>query len=512
MNYVKKGYYCIVGGPTKKYGYHYCAVDNAMTLSNGYLTIMNSWSNTSNNINVKYSSVFSNIDKVIVFTKNGTSVNYLTIQHNANGGTVAGTGYSVNSAGMIQKEGSDVVTKWENGKGGTNGLYNASTFGLTREGYLFAGWCLNSDGSGTIFDQDDATLTSDKIYPGVKSASATVTLYAVWQKPTCFLVAYSNDSEKNYLYQSDFSTGIDSDYWFSRDTAVSTLSVDSVQTHNGYNSLKIVNQSAGALGKDLAIQTLTQQDSTNGKFIGDNRSMVLSFWAKSSASGSKMFFRWGYEPVTDYRSVTLTQEWQYYTLPMDKIPTFGQYIHPYIDKAGTVWLSEIQLEDGTEATAFVPEQNGPYMTLEQVYGNMQKLPPEPERDGYQFDGWYTQAVGGSQLTELQQVQPGNIAVYAHWSKLEENLLEISHIQKSETGMEIQLTGNPDQDVQLVVAAYSKQGAMLGTSVKDVNVADIEEGKVILIGLDLSKAACVTAFVLTNDRSMTPLTEEKRLAL
>ena len=224
------------------------------------------------------------------------------------------------------------------------------------------------------------------------------------------------------------------------------------------------------------------------------------------------FFRWGYEPVIDYQSVTLTQEWQYYTLPMDKIPTFGQYIHPYIDKAGTVWLSEIQLEDGTEATAFVPEQKGLYMELEQVYGDMQMLPPEPEREGYQFDGWYTQAAGGSQLTELQQVQPGNIAVYAHWSKVEEPVLEISSIQTSETGMDIQMTGNPDQDVQLIVAAYTRQGAMLGTSIQPVAAARIAEGKLIPVELDLSEAASVTAFVITDDGSMTPLAEAKKLEL
>ncbi|MBQ3404522.1 MAG: RICIN domain-containing protein, partial [Oscillospiraceae bacterium] len=80
VNYINCGYYCIVGGQTK-YGGHFCAVDNAKTIANGYLTIMNSWSNTSNNINVKYSNVFKSLNKVVLFKKSGTTPTGTTITY-----------------------------------------------------------------------------------------------------------------------------------------------------------------------------------------------------------------------------------------------------------------------------------------------------------------------------------------------------------------------------------------------------------------------------------------------
>ena len=43
--------------------------------------------------------------------------------------------------------------------------------------------------------------------------------------------------------------------------------------------------------------------------------------------------------------------------------------------------------------------------------------PEPEREGYEFKGWYTQAEGGSQVT-AQTVVTGDCTIYAHWEKKE----------------------------------------------------------------------------------------------
>ncbi len=71
---------------------------------------------------------------------------------------------------------------WDYGKGGSNGLYNASTFGLTRDGYKFVGWCTKADGSATIFDQNDVNVKAENIVPDVATASKTVTLYAIWEE------------------------------------------------------------------------------------------------------------------------------------------------------------------------------------------------------------------------------------------------------------------------------------------------------------------------------------------
>ena len=106
----------------------------------------------------------------------------LTIKYNANGGSITSNTYSATSSGMIQKGSSDVAAVWPYGYGHESGLYNASTFGLIREGYVFVGWSLSRDGTTTIYDQDDASIRAETIYPELLNGDATVTLYAIWEK------------------------------------------------------------------------------------------------------------------------------------------------------------------------------------------------------------------------------------------------------------------------------------------------------------------------------------------
>ena len=278
-----------------------------------------------------------------------------------------------------------------------------STYGTlptpTRSGYLFTGWFTAKSGGTHVTSSTTVKITKAQ------------TLYAQWKIASVDLIGQYNLSDKNYFYGSDFST-LNNTYWKSRDTSVSTISVDGSVTHDGYNSLKIVNASAGASGKDLAFYTLTNANVENSGYVGDSKTMTLSFWAKASSSGAKIYFRWGYEG--SYRSVTLTNAWQKYTVRMDKTTSYGNWIHPYIDRAGTVWLCELQLEDGASSSEFVPE-NGYMSTTSNVTGGKYTLPAAPARSGYEFIGWYTSKTGGTQITSDTAVKSGNMMVYAHWA-------------------------------------------------------------------------------------------------
>ena len=269
----------------------------------------------------------------------------------------------------------------------------------TRTGYRFLGWYTKESGGSKVTASTTVSLTKKQ------------TLFAHWQQTDYDLIGYYNTSGKNYLYRSDFTT-LYSDYWSSRDTGVATISVDSANQHDGYNSLKILNKAPGKNASDLLITTLTQGNKANDGYVGDSRNMVLSFWAKSSVRGTKMYFRWGFETV--YRSVTLTTDWAYYTVPMNKGVGFNQYIAPYVDTVGTVWISQMQLEDGTAATEFVPEYGG-YGKTTNAHGATYSLPTAPARSGYDFLGWYTTASGGTRVMSSSAVQDGHLAVYAHWA-------------------------------------------------------------------------------------------------
>lgn len=273
----------------------------------------------------------------------------------------------------------------------------------TWEDYEFLGWATSK------------TATEATYQPGgTYKANKDATLYAVWKRTGYTLCTYLNYSGKNYFPESDFTEDLEPYFWASRDTSVATISIDNDTRHDGYNSLRIDNVSAGMKEgkKDLLFRAMTPKKAADG-YINEDKSMIMSFWAKSSTNGAKMYFRWGYEDV--YRSVTLTTDWAKYTVRMDRVSTFSEGVHPYVDRAGTVWLAEIQLEDGTTATDFVPENGGFNVSLNAKVGSTYSLPAAPSRPGYTFLGWYTSARGGSQITSSTSVKSGNLYVYAHWS-------------------------------------------------------------------------------------------------
>lgn len=136
-------------------------------------------------------------------------INKLTMKYNTNGGAINSDIYTANTSSVIQKSGSEVTTVWNFGSGdGTYGLYNASTFALSRNGYSFVGWSLSRDGSSTVFDQDDMILKAETIYPNLKNGSATITLYAIWESNALTMQYNANGgtvgiNDKNFARDND---------------------------------------------------------------------------------------------------------------------------------------------------------------------------------------------------------------------------------------------------------------------------------------------------------------------
>ena len=232
--------------------------------------------------------------------------------------------------------------------------------------------------------------------------------------PTYTVNCYDNYSGKNYFVDSDFTNGLNTSRYASRNSSVYTLSVDTQQKHDPkYNSLKIVGASAGATSKDLQFVLTTSASGDHQYYVGDSTTMTMSFWGKSSVNGAKMYIRWGYQAADSAVAVTLSDTWQYYTVSMPRQTLYGNNLHPYFDKAGTFWLSELQMEDGTKATTFVPE-NGKKTDISATPGKTYSALPTPTRTGYVFKGWYTNATAGTPVKSTDAVKKGNLALYAHW--------------------------------------------------------------------------------------------------
>lgn len=108
-------------------------------------------------------------------------VNVLTIKYHANGGVINSDKYYIdnNLIGLISSS-SVLEDKWNYNSGHSDGLYNAKTFGLSREGYKFIGWKVGSSGT-TVFDQDDSSVVPTDLASNLTTGDRTITLYAVWE-------------------------------------------------------------------------------------------------------------------------------------------------------------------------------------------------------------------------------------------------------------------------------------------------------------------------------------------
>ena len=339
-----------------------------------------------------------------------------TFAYNANGGTGSMSKTSVKfydhvtlAKNSFTKSGAKFVG-WTVKRSSDN-KYHVAGQGWMTEAQIEA----NGYSKSLYADQQDFDFGTAWIKGG--TGACTYTFYAQWEVEAYNIVCHNNISQKNYIYDSAFVNGLNDTYWRSRDTSVYTISADNSVKHNpDYATLKVVGTAAGKSGVDLNLVTLTNLSTDHNGSVGDNKQMTLSFWAKSSVSDAEMVIRWGYQSLNDVKTVPLTTSWQYYSIRMDKTALCGSSLHPYFTKAGTFWISELQLEDGTSATDFVNETGSSTTVLAKVNGYYDNLPDPFLRNGYSFQGWYTDAQGGTQVTSSQQVLPGHRVLYARWVK------------------------------------------------------------------------------------------------
>ena len=318
------------------------------------------------------------------------------------------------------------------------GTFTTQQNGFTRSDYSFAGytvkrsydnkWYTTDAGWQSAADIYDNGYTY-KIYPegreytlgtpwlGSRATSTSFTFYAQWLPDYTTVELMSNYSGYNYMLGSDLGSNY-SDYIYSRDTDTYSVSVDKTQRVNNANSLKIVGSSAGSSGSDLVMMTSTNYGYGDGYsqagLVGDDKEMTLRFMAKASVSGAAMYIRWGYSSV--YEAVELTTEWKTYYVDVPKTRFYSCALHPFFDKAGTYYLNSLSLGDEFN-TNIIPESG----TIEAINetlprGNRIGNMPTPVREGYTFEGWYTAAEGGEEITSSTHIEESRIRLYAHWSK------------------------------------------------------------------------------------------------
>ncbi len=341
-----------------------------------------------------------------------------------------------------------VYTVAYNGNGGSgsmssetlaaNGKFKLKSNGFKRSGYTFGGYTVRRSSDGKWYTTDAGWQTQSeiydneytyKVYPqgnsytlgtpwiGGINSSCTFTFYAQWVPDKSTVEFFDNYSGYNYILGSDLSSDY-SDYIYSRDNSVYSVSVDSSERLNNADSLKIVGKSAGEMGSDLAIGTSTGLGWGNGYSqlceVGDDQDYYLRFCAKSSVEGAKMYIRWGFSG--SFESVTLTKSWKIYTVLLPKNRFYGAALHPYFDEKGTYYLNSLAM--GIGRTTNVTPESGSYAAdpVTVTRGSTLSSMPTPARSGYSFVGWFTEAEGGEQVTKSTPVNTVSLRLYAHWVK------------------------------------------------------------------------------------------------
>ena len=166
----------------------------------------------------------------------------------------------------------------------------------------------------------------------------------IWTTDIASAMSGLTGSGRNVFYNTAFKT-LDTANWYSRDTSVNTISVDSSNQYNGYNSIKIVANEAGSAGHDVAAMlTVT---------INKNDVYSISFWAKASNSLT-LTARVGMATLNT--AFNLTTTWQKFSaiIPTSDMSSSYNGILWILSMAGTAWIALPKLEQGTVATGWSP--------------------------------------------------------------------------------------------------------------------------------------------------------------
>lgn len=258
---------------------------------------------------------------------------------------------------------------------------------FTKDGYVFAGWNTEPDGTGTAYaDGESVTNLED------------ITLYAQWTQSTNYTVTFDFGSE-NFTGTNYINTGIPlfNNVNIHRDFEV-TATITSSTYKAGENELRnalICNQ----YEVDDPYQGFALQYRDNAHIIKVQANCISVKdaqvpWGKTSGSitfkrvGSNLYYDNNF--LVDYTNIPGP-----FTAPL----TFGANLD----------------EDGIPRRFSIADFSVMNVTLTYSSSEIPNIIlPIPTRTGYVFDGWYTESTGGTKITTPSVAQLGNKTIYAHW--------------------------------------------------------------------------------------------------
>lgn len=202
----------------------------------------------------------------------------------------------------------------------------------------------NLAGLVSAVDTDNAKHITAKLgRPDSLRANVTThnTVRNSFSRPDALKIASYN---KNLFVDTDFVGSLNTSYYGVRGTTYS-ISIDTSNKYNGYNSLKIVGNAAGVTGIDVTMKS--SEPINNGGYA-----YTFSFYAKASAATS-MVARFGYVSGSD--PIPIGTTWAKHEIVLLTNGVSYDYVLPYFTSACTVWIAQPKLERGTVATPWAAD-------------------------------------------------------------------------------------------------------------------------------------------------------------
>lgn len=322
----------------------------------------------------------------------------------------------------------------------------------------------------------DATKPGAIVYQYEYKSNAANQLF-YFEEVTNRAVSFFDNISENYLptprdvYEYSQST-TPKDGYISRNTDIVTATVEPQS-----NTLIINSKVAGSASNSLTFYTTVNGSKNYDTYDLNNSTMYLYFKAKSSVEDVNMYFRWGYDSTDNCKYVTLSKAEKTYMVELPRTWNSGSNIHPWIDTAcniemSNIYLTEEKIADISELPLLAAAKTDAFNNQARNYdvsqnnGNYGYLPePVENRVGYTFAGWYTKRVGGDKVTEGTPLQ-FNTKLYAHWEKKILNDVEITEnpiktvyeIGESldTTGLRIKLNYN-DGSSEIISSGFTTSG-------------------------------------------------------
>ena len=310
----------------------------------------------------------------------------------------------------------NVYAKWETSSfdivyitnGGTNPIgnptsYNAESIGAflaaEKPGYEFLGWYINPDFTGSAVDSLE----------DIASQTNTVTLYAKYRLER-FTITYVNANGASVINNN----AVD----FSKEEAVTFIDPSRYgYTFDGWYSdatytTKIKGFAAGTEGDQTVYAKWTATKYTI-TYKYDDESKIVTVATNPS--------EYSIETNVDLLAPTVIEGYEFIGWFIEGTANQVTAIVPGENSGDLVLEGKFQLEtydiDYHTNGGTLPENASYTFTIENIDSNKIAL-PVLVRDGYTFNGWYTEDSFVNKITEIDGAIKRDISVYASWTVVE----------------------------------------------------------------------------------------------